>query len=303
MNDSYSKKNFLGQKSFFLPETVIQVLKQNGITEKFYLSELGYYPMANNHNNIEEKGVKDYTLIYCTNGKGSVTLKNKEAHIAPNQFFIIPKDTKYEYKSDGVFPWSIYWFNFNGSMASELYSRYEMKKSSKVSFSADRILLFEKIFDLFSKRSQEGSLEYAMLLSLGAISSIIYNDLDVQNHTKKEENLIISIKNFLSKHLDKNFSLEDLSRKYNYSKSHLQARFKAETGYSLLVFFNLKKIQQAADYLNCTDLSIKEISFKVGFQDPLYFSRVFKNFMGKSPSSYKKENQKQSVSDVNRGKK
>jgi AraC family transcriptional regulator of arabinose operon len=56
-----------------------------------------------------------------------------------------------------------------------------------------------------------------------------------------------------------------------------------------MYFFNFKKIQQASEYLNCTDLSVKEISFKVGFQDPLYFSRMFKNYSGKSPRLYRNE--------------
>ena len=56
-----------------------------------------------------------------------------------------------------------------------------------------------------------------------------------------------------------------------------------------MVFFNLKKTQKACEYLNYTDLSIKEISYKIGFDDPLYFSRIFKNFMGKSPRNYKKD--------------
>ena len=59
-----------------------------------------------------------------------------------------------------------------------------------------------------------------------------------------------------------------------------------------MVFFNLKKAQKACEYLNYTDLSIKEISFKVGVEDPLYFSRIFKNYMGKSLRNYKQSQRK-----------
>ncbi|WP_445731741.1 helix-turn-helix domain-containing protein [Mariniflexile sp.] len=84
-----------------------------------------------------------------------------------------------------------------------------------------------------------------------------------------------------------NFTLDEIAEKFNYSKSYLHTKFKIKTGYPLLVFFNLKKVQKACDFLNYTDLSIKEIRFKMGFDDPLYFSRIFKNFMGKSPRNYK----------------
>ncbi len=50
----------------------------------------------------------------------------------------------------------------------------------------------------------------------------------------------------------------------------------------------MKKVQKACEYLNYTDLTIKEISFSLGFQDPLYFSRLFKGHMGISPRKYRK---------------
>ncbi|WP_415864943.1 helix-turn-helix domain-containing protein [Thalassobellus suaedae] len=84
-----------------------------------------------------------------------------------------------------------------------------------------------------------------------------------------------------------------MPRTFNLSTSYLQTLFKKRTGYSLIHFFNLKKTQKACEYLNYTDLSIKEISVKLGFKDPLYFSRLFKNYMGVSPKAYKKShNQK-----------
>jgi AraC-like DNA-binding protein len=283
------RKIFLGQKKIVLSETVINSLKKNKITEKFYISGLGFYPIAKDHWEIEEKGVNHYKFIYCTKGQGTILLGNKEILIEPNHFFILPKNKKYEFKSHDTNPWTIYWFNFNGSIALELYTRYKLKKNLNIPYSVNRILLFEKFFNLFNKNNQEELLEYATFLSLNFISSFIYNDFDEKHTKEKQETLIDSIKCFLLNNLDKNFSLDDIATKYNLSKSYLQARFKLETGYPLMGYFNFKKIQQASEYLNCTDLSVKEVSFKVGFQDPLYFSRIFKNYSGKSPSLYRND--------------
>ena len=287
MSKTPPSKSFLGQKKIILSESVVNGLKKNAITEKFYISNLGYYPMAKDHCEIEEKGVNHYTFIYCTKGQGKVFCNNKEMLVEPNQFFILPKNKKYECKSHETDPWTIYWFSFNGSAALNLFTRYELKKNFNAPFSVNRILLFEKFFNLFNKNNQEDLLEYATLLGLNFISSFIYTDCDKQDIIKKEETLIDSIKLFLLNNLDKNFSLDYIATKYNFSKSHLQLRFKLETGYPLMYFFNFKKIQQASEYLNYTDLSVKEISFKVGFQDPLYFSRIFKNYSGKSPRLYR----------------
>ncbi|TMM30591.1 AraC family transcriptional regulator [Polaribacter aestuariivivens] len=286
------KEGFLGQKMISLPKSIINIAKNNEITKLFYVSDLGHYPKANNHYRRRKKGSSQYIFIYCTKGKGEIILDDIKYPIAPNEFFIIPKNVKHEYSADQADPWTIYWFHFKGSIAEELYNRYkntDINNYKNVSFSKEKIGLFEKIFSLFSHNNLENQIEYANLLSLNFISNFIYHDFDSTISSNDNENIVNSIKNFLLNNLDKNFTLDEIADKFNYSKSYLHTKFKKSTGYPIMVFFNLKKTQKACEYLNCTDLSIKEISFKIGFNDPLYFSRIFKNFMGKSPRSYKKK--------------
>ncbi|MFD2725161.1 AraC family transcriptional regulator [Hyunsoonleella rubra] len=219
----------------------------------------------------------------------------QERKINPNQFFIIPKGTRHEYKADKHDPWSIYWFSFNGPLADELYQRYtqtHLDNYKNIPFSRERINVFDKIFSLFNSNSLENHLEYANLLSLNFISHFVYHDFESSLNKASENTIVNSAIEFLDNNLNKKHSIDEIAFKFNYSKASLQSKFKNKTGYSVLVFFNLKKIQKACEYLNYTDLSIKEISFKVGFEDPFYFSRIFKNFMGKSPRNYRQSKRK-----------
>ncbi|HVS95503.1 MAG TPA: helix-turn-helix transcriptional regulator, partial [Puia sp.] len=52
-------------------------------------------------------------------------------------------------------------------------------------------------------------------------------------------------------------------------------------------YFNHLKIQKACQYLLHTELRIKEIACKLGFEDPFYFSRMFHKLMGMSPNQYR----------------
>tara|TARA_R110001583_G_scaffold24381_4_gene89019 strand:+ start:1341 stop:2228 length:888 start_codon:yes stop_codon:yes gene_type:complete len=290
MDNNALKEGFLGQKMIAFPRSVINIVKSNQITQNFYVSDLGYYPMAYHHYRLRKNGANQYIFIYCTKGKGYIYLNNIKTSITPNQFFIIPKNTGHEYKADETDPWSIYWFHFKGILAPELYNRYAATHSNNyknIPFSIDRIKQFEKIFNLFNNNYLENHIEYANLLSLNFISSFIYHDFESNIKSHHSDTLVDLIKSFLMNNLNENFTLDELAEKFNYSKSYLHTKFKTKTGYPLLVFFNLKKVQKACELLNYTDLSIKEISFKVGFDDPLYFSRIFKNFMGKSPRNYK----------------
>ncbi|WP_299434905.1 AraC family transcriptional regulator [uncultured Maribacter sp.] len=290
MNDTYIKEGFLGQRMNALPKSVVNIAKTNQITKNFYISDLGYYPMANNHHRLRKKGAKQFIFIYCTKGKGEIILNGSRTLISPNQFFIIPKDVKHEYSADESNPWSIYWIHFNGVMALELYKRYastNTKNYRNIPFSIKKIELFDKIFNLLNMNYLENQIEYANLLSLNFINSFIYNDIESGKTSPNHDTLIHLIKNFLINNLDNNYTLDEIASKFNYSKSYLHTKFKNKTGYPVMVFFKLKKIQKACEYLNYTDLSIKEISFMIGYEDPLYFSRIFKNYMGMSPRIYK----------------
>lgn len=295
MDDITLEEGFLGQKMIAFPNSILEQIKMNPISNKFYISDLGYYPVANHHYRSREKGAKEYIFIYCTKGKGEITIKNKRTLIYPNHFFIIPKNIKHEYIADEKSPWSIYWFHFNGDFATEIYNRYAKTDSvnyKNIPFSKNIIDQFDKIFDLFNNNYLLNHIEYANLLSLNFISSFVYHDLDSVANAHQDDDIVFSIKDFLLNNLDKNFTLHELASKFNYSKSYLHSKFKIKTGYPLLVFFKLKKVQKACEFLSYTDLSIKEISYKVGFDDPLYFSRTFKNFMGKSPRNYKNSQRK-----------
>tara|TARA_R110001592_G_scaffold68955_1_gene211456 strand:+ start:400 stop:1338 length:939 start_codon:yes stop_codon:yes gene_type:complete len=295
MDNNTLKEGFLGQKMIALPKTVINTMKINKISQNFYVSDLGYYPMANHHQRVRKNGANQYIFIYCTKGNGEIYINNTKTIITPNQFFIIPKNTKHEYRADENDPWSIYWFHFKGILAPELYERYSSTHSSNyknVPFSVAKIELFEKILNLFNNNYLENYIEYANLLSLNFISSFIYHDFESNIDTIQNDTLIDRIKDFLINNLIQNFTIDEIAEKFNYSKSYLHTKFKNKTGYPIIVFFNLKKIQKACEYLNYTDLSIKEISYKVGFEDPLYFSRIFKKFMGKSPRNYKQSQRK-----------
>ncbi|WP_417444510.1 AraC family transcriptional regulator [Joostella sp.] len=294
MDNITLKEGFLGQKMIAFPKSIIEMVKTNPITRCFYVSDLGYYPEADHHYRLRKKGSNQYIFIYCIKGKGQINVNNTSSIILPNQFFIIPENTMHEYKADEEDPWSIYWIHFKGFLADELYRRYKtnIENSKDIPFSSQKVALFDNIFNLFNSNYKEHQIEYANILSLNFVSSFLYNSPESNLNNQKKETTIDGVKEYLLENLDKNLKLKDIASKFNYSASYLHSKFKNETGYPILVFFNLKKIQKACEYLNYTDLSIKEISFKMGFKDPLYFSRIFKKYMELSPRKYKKNQRK-----------
>ena len=82
--------------------------------------------------------------------------------------------------------------------------------------------------------------------------------------------------------------MEDICSEIYYSKTYIFKQFKKNTGYSIMEYYNKLKIEKAKQLLLETEMSIREISEKLSFDTPNYFSKTFKRLCGVTPSAYKK---------------
>jgi AraC family transcriptional regulator, arabinose operon regulatory protein len=89
-------------------------------------------------------------------------------------------------------------------------------------------------------------------------------------------------------HVNKCIKIEDLARHVNISESHLSKLFRLKTGSSPIDYFINLKMQEAIRLLSNKSLRIKEVAFKLGYNDPYYFTRIFTKQIGTSPASYVK---------------
>ena len=87
-------------------------------------------------------------------------------------------------------------------------------------------------------------------------------------------------------HYEERVTVEALARYAGVSHSSLYRRFVKCYGISPKRFLLEYRIAKACEMLRDTDCSVQEVSNSVGFEDPFYFSRAFKELMGVSPRQY-----------------
>ena len=97
------------------------------------------------------------------------------------------------------------------------------------------------------------------------------------------KNLVIYIDSDFSQEI----SLAKIAQKSHISKEHLSRLFKKETGVTITEYIATARCKKAAELLKTTALSIAEISELVGYSDNNYFVKVFKKYMGVTPSMYR----------------
>ena len=290
MDNPTLKEGFIGQRTIILQKKVRNWYQKNTLTKSFYITDIGHFPKADRHARSRKEGANEYIFIYCTEGQGWVQIGEDWSEVSPNHFFIIPKKTAHAYGASNKNPWSIYWMHFDGNLAQALFERYHSICTwcNVIPFHSQRIELFNQIYEIFESNYIAPQLEYGNILGLNFLSTFVFNEIDKNVNLPNQGRLVDTIVSYLMENLDKPLKTEEIAERFSCSPSYLFTLFKKSTGYSVIQFFNLKKVQKACEYLHYTDLSIKEISFRVGFQDPLYFSRLFKKYMGHSPRDYKK---------------
>ena len=85
---------------------------------------------------------------------------------------------------------------------------------------------------------------------------------------------------------DADFGVEELSRELGMSRVHLYKKLQALTGKSPLEFIRSIRLQHAAQLLAKSQLTVSEVAYKVGFNNPKYFARYFKEEFSVLPSAY-----------------
>lgn len=97
---------------------------------------------------------------------------------------------------------------------------------------------------------------------------------------------------FLMSNIYEDISLDDICNKLNYGKTFLCSKFKNIEGISIINYLNMLKIDEACKLIKTDKYSMSNISAMLKFNNPYYFSRVFKRVKGVSPMEYKKMGRK-----------
>jgi len=117
-------------------------------------------------------------------------------------------------------------------------------------------------------------------------SSSLVSSLEAEKELTKEEMFIKRLEQIILTHLDNDkLSIHQISRELGLSRSQVHRKIKAMTGMSTAVYIRTVRIHKAKEMLLTTEYTVSEIAYQVGFKTLPYFSQVFKETFGESPSA------------------
>ena len=288
MIDSEAKKRdgFKGERMIVLPTETFSAYAAHPLVRRMYLTDIGFFPQARHHYRERRKGIEEYIFLCCTAGEGTVQMKGKEFVLRQNEAICIPHFTGHRYYASAQNPWSILWVHFKG----EDTALFPLEDCQVIHFESqsavERIMhLFELLFQVLDGNYTEGNFVYISQALMLILSETYYREK--RNDTEKQNKQVTKVIRYLYKNLDTNLSLEDLTTEFNLSKTYLNGIFQKYTQHAPMDFYLHLKMNHACKLLRLTDLYVYEVAQKLGYQDPYYFSRIFKKMIGCSPRDYR----------------
>lgn len=288
------KDGFNGERALVLPKVIVEMMEKDPLTSTLHITDIGYYPKARHHFRERKEPVNQYVFIYCADGAGHYRIGEHAYTVSANQYFILPAGIPHAYFSDETRPWTIYWIHFKGSLAAfyaqnaQAPTDVQPEKHSRIH---DRNALFEEMFNTLRTGYSNENLRYVTSLFHYYLGSLRY----LQQYRQAtgtvatgENDLAALAIHYMKENIEKRVTLQDMADHVDYSPSHFSMLFKKQTGHAPLAYLNLLKIQQACSLLDTTDMKVNQICFKIGIDDPYYFSRLFSKLMGMSPHEYRK---------------
>ena len=230
-----------------------------------------------------------YLIHYVLGGAGIYKARGKVFRLRQGDAFLICPGELIYYEADHKNPWTYTWIGMQGIKVKGYLERTRFGQDLTLHYGEDEALRLchEQMFEAGQlPRNRDLRMNSIMYEYLFLLAEKFPNEgiaYDEKKSDYAEEAL-----NFIESNYCDPITIQDIADHLNINRSYLHRVFKAFTGISIQNYLLDYRIRQACILLQSTELSVRAIAHAVSYADPLYFSRLFHQKKGISPSSYRK---------------
>ena len=294
------RDGFEGQRIISIPRKVWQdALKRNTGLFQLYISHIGYFPKAQFHYRERRKGCEDNILIYCVKGKGHYIIDDIKFEVHANQFILLPANQRYmRYWADKDDPWTIYWVHYTGNTLANINKSLNLdilKGPVSIPLNLKGIEVWENIYHSLEMGYSIENLCNASFCLYHLIAAFVFPEKHIKSEAGEKRDMITETIMYMKANLGQKLCVDDMAALHQLSSSHFSSLFRKSTGMPPMDYFIHLKMQRACQLLYADQLKIKYLAASLGYDDPYYFSRIFKKYMGTSPEMYRSKSKRNEV--------
>lgn len=249
----------------------------------YYISLSGItYPDPNYHINKQNRDIS--VIEYVTDGKGYVLIDNEYKEVKADMIYFLKKGDHHEYLADKKDPFTKIFLNISGTLSREIASLYGLAN--------EHIFINKKLRSTFERIPQvlrSSKNEEEMQIELQVILTEILTKLSYQQSKEKASKEATKLKEYIDTNIDRIIPNSELAKVIFRSVDYCQKLFIKEYGITPYTYQINQKIMIAKNLLINTNISIGELGASLGYNDPHYFSNIFKTKTGLSPLKYRKK--------------
>ena len=225
-----------------------------------------------------------YTRIYYnTAGNGAVIINNKKIILKSNRFYLLPSGISFNYYTENFLEQIYFHIIFSDKNSFDLLRG--INKILEMDIEPYKLKKIEKLY-LTNKK------EDIIILKMQVIEDILkvlkINKIPFQR--EKYSKIVNDAVHFIDKNLSMKLKIKEIAKSLFVSQNTLSAKFKQEIKMPLGKYIDNRCLYQARELLLNRELSVLDVSEKLGFYDQFYFSRRFKALFHVTPTAYKKNN-------------
>lgn len=284
-------EGFPGQHIVVLPRSVVAEARKQPLMNGIVPTDVGFFPRAAEHLRERPDGVDQAIFIFCTKGRGWCELEGCVHAVKAGDLLIVPPETPHSYGADESQPWSIFWFHAQGSLLSAYLRELDASRDRPVKHIGDApqaLALFEELLEVV----EHGYTKLQMLCAAQTLAHLMAVMIREHRSSPHEQpsvhQKIAQTIAYMKQHLNHSLQVDTLATIANLARSRYIELFKQQSGYAPIDYFIRQRMHRACQLLDTTDMSVKAIATALGYEDPLYFSRLFRRVNEKSPIQYRK---------------
>lgn len=230
-----------------------------------------------------------FQLFYIQKGKAFIKSYDFQGYLKSGYFIVFPPNEKFSIEPDLNDDYEQYSFSFTGFLP-RMWKENKLMLDIIAPMPVDPSLIvsdFSKLIDVAGREKDNFQVLLSSMIVFN-LSRYFQSSFDFFDNDDKANSSLEKIKIYFRDNLYEQFNIEDMCDSMEMNYYQLRNYFNQETGMSPYQYLIDMKIQKAIEFLETTDFSIKEISYKLAFDSQYYFSRLFKKKTGVSPSKWKK---------------
>lgn len=265
-----------------------------------------HYYEFDKHFNFPGESHDFWEMVYVDSGNILITAGKKEYTLRPGEIIFHKPNEFHTISSDGKTPSNVFVISFVTTSKSMIYfkNKKSMVPNNLKSYIKTIIYEGKKTFDLPFNNPELRELKLTENPLFGG-QQIIRTTLEQfliifireQEHQEKnirifpdkesmDNHLVNAVISLLSENIYGKITVNEICKKLNYSKTYISKIFNKTCGCTIVEYYTQLKITEAKKLIRENTYSITEISNQLCFNDPHYFTRVFKKITNMSPREY-----------------